>query len=75
MRENQYLRDLNLQVPPSDGRRIEVFANGLPFWGGTQIAIDTTVVSALTGCGKARSSTAGKALRAAKRREDVKYAE
>ena len=27
-----------------DQRRIEVIANGLPFWGGKQVAIDTTVV-------------------------------
>ena len=26
------LRDLNLDVPAADGRRIEVVANGLPIW-------------------------------------------
>ena len=27
---NVFLRDLNLDVPTEDGRRIEVVANGLP---------------------------------------------
>ena len=31
-----------------DERRIEVIANGLPFWGGAQLAVDTTLVSPLT---------------------------
>ena len=41
------VRDLNIARVPSDGRRIEVIANGLPLWGGAQLAIDTTLVSAL----------------------------
>ena len=32
-------------VPASDGRRIEVVANGLPLWQGAQVAVDATVVS------------------------------
>ena len=35
VRENQLLRDLNVVVQADDQRRIEVIANGLPFWGGT----------------------------------------
>ena len=35
------LRDLNLDLPASDGRRTEVVANGLPLWRGVPIAIDT----------------------------------
>ena len=38
------LRDLNLDVPATDGRRIEVVANGLPLWQGAQIAVETTLV-------------------------------
>ena len=32
-------------IHATDGRRIEVVANGLPLWRGAQIAIDTTLVS------------------------------
>ena len=58
MKENQLLRDLNIVVLVTDQRRIEVIANGLPFWCGKQLAIDTTVVSALSGRGVARGRTA-----------------
>ena len=37
-------RDLDLDVPAGDGRRIEVVANGLPIWQGAQIAVDATIV-------------------------------
>ena len=62
VKENQLLRDLNIVVPVTDHRRIEVIANGLPFWGGKQLAIDTTVVSVLTGLGLARSRWEGQAI-------------
>ena len=42
---NVALRDLNLGVPVSDGRRLEVVANGLPAFGGIQVAVDVTLVS------------------------------
>ena len=32
-----------------DARRLEVVADGLPLWGGVQLAVDTTLVSALRG--------------------------
>ena len=51
VKENQLFSELNTVVPVTDQRRSEVIANGLPFWGGKQLAIDTTVVSALTGQG------------------------
>ena len=43
-------------VGPSveDNRRLEVVADGLPLFGGAQLAIDTTVVSALHADGTAR---------------------
>ena len=41
------VRDLNIASVPGDDRRIEVIANGLPLWSGAQLAIDTTLVSAL----------------------------
>ena len=43
------ISDLNIPtVHRIDNRRIEVIANGLPLWGGSQLAIDTTIVSPLT---------------------------
>ena len=56
VKENQLLRDLNIVA------QVEVIANGLPFWGGKQVAIDTTVVSALTGRGVARGRRQGQAI-------------
>ena len=75
VRESQVLRDLNVEVPASDARRIEVIANGLPFWGGKQVALDTTVVSALTQRGEARGRAPGQALREAQRTKEVRYPE
>ena len=45
---NVLLRDLNTHSSRTDERRIEVIANGLPLWNGSQLAIDTTLVSPLT---------------------------
>ena len=45
---------MNLEVPVADARRIEVVANGLPLWSGSQLAIDATIVSPLTRLGDAR---------------------
>ena len=59
VKESQLFRDLNVIVPADNQRRIEVIANGLPFWGGKQVAIDTTVVSTLTG---ARCRRQGQAI-------------
>ena len=44
---NVLVRDLDLGVPhPAlDGRRLEVVAEGLPLFGGVQLALDTTLVS------------------------------
>ena len=48
---NVLVRDLNVDADRSDDRRIEVIANGLPLWGGAQLAVDTTLVSPLTAAG------------------------
>ena len=48
------LRDLNLDAPGTDGRRIEVVANGLPLWQGAQVAVDATIVSPVRRDGSAR---------------------
>ena len=57
-KENQFLRDLNIVVPVTDQRTIGVIA----FWGGKQLAIDTTVVSGLTGLGVAEGRREGQAI-------------
>eukprot|EP00972_Heterocapsa_arctica_P060164 8874430-Heterocapsa_arctica.AAC.1 len=48
VRTNVLVRDLNVAgVRPDDGRRIEVIAEGIPLYGGAQLAIDTALVSPL----------------------------
>ena len=49
-----FLRDMNVGLPLADSRRIEVLANGLPFWQGAQVAVDTTLVCPLTRSGEPR---------------------
>ena len=75
VRENQLVRNLNVTVPADDTRKIEVIASGLPFRGGKQIAIDTTVVSALTGQGAARGRSEGHALKEARKVKERRYHE
>ena len=75
VKENQLLSEVNTVVPVTDQRRIEVIANGLPFWGGKQLAIDTTVVSALTGQGVARGRWEGQAIHEAENTKRRKHHE
>ena len=42
---NVRVADMNVQVPVTDGRRIEVVANGLSRWHGAQLALDATIVT------------------------------
>ena len=75
---NVLVRDLNLDPVRQDDRRIEVIANGLPLWGGAQVAVDTTLVSPLTAAGaprRVRGQTAGAALQAARRAKERSYPE
>ena len=75
---NALLRDLNLVVRRQDERHIEVIANGLPLWSGAQLAVDTTLVSALDSAGQARRHhrlTAGAALRVARKAKERTYPE
>ena len=52
---NVMLRDLDISPPhSSDGRRLEVVAEGLCLFGGCQLALDATVVSTLHGDGTHR---------------------
>ena len=72
------VRDLNVGSVPGDDRRIEVIANGLPLWGGMQLAVDTTLVSALSSTGAPRryqNRAEGAALRQARRAKERTYPE
>lgn len=67
-----------LPAPQQDGRRIEVVADGLPLFHGAQLAIDTTLVSALKRDGRPRPGAAdidGAACTAARRRKEATYPE
>ena len=55
---NMLVRELDLHVPVADARRLEVVVDGLPLFGGAQLAIDTTLVSVLHCDGTARPRTA-----------------
>ena len=76
---NTRLADLNIHtLSRVDDRRIEVIANGLPMWGGSQLAVDTTLVSPLTRSGEARfrgGTFAGAALQDARRTKERTYPE
>ena len=76
---NTRLADLNIHtLSRIDDRRIEVIANGLPMWGGSQLAVDTTLVSPLTRSGEPRSrggTFAGAALKDARRTKERTYPE
>ena len=69
--------NVNVVVPASDERSIEVLASGLPFHHGAQLAIDVTLRSALTSCGGAIMSARenGAALARARPDKERKYAE
>ena len=47
VRQNVFLRDMNVNVPSRDSRHIEVLAQNLPCFGGVQLAADITLRSSL----------------------------
>ena len=55
---NALLRDMNVRVASSDARRIEVLAQDLPCFGGSQLAVDVTLRSPLTRSGEAQPGAA-----------------
>ena len=78
VRTNMFVRDIDLDVPVSDGRRLEVVVDGLPMHGGAQLAVDTILVCALHADGRPRRGAASQdrvALRAAKRKKIATYPE
>ena len=58
VRQNVFLRDMNVNVPAQDSRQIEVLAQGLPCHGGIQLAVDTTLRSAVSCAGEAHPHAA-----------------
>ena len=76
---NVMLRDLDISPPhSSDGRRLEVVAEGLCLFGGCQLALDATVVSTLHGDGTHRRKADvkdGVALKEARRSKEATYPE
>ena len=79
MSTNVMLRDLDISPPhSSDGRRLEVVAEGLCLFGGCQLALDATVVSTLHGDGTHRRKADvedGVALKEARRSKQATYPE
>ena len=79
-KKTRTMLDVKHRIPVHrvDNRRIEVIANGLPLWGGSQLAIDTTIVSPLTSQAaprQHRGQYAGTALRDARRSKERTYPE
>ena len=63
---------MNIDVPVSDARCIEVVAHGLPLWHGAQLALDATIVSPVTRAGEPQpgaDTRPGAAVHAAARRK------
>ena len=78
VRRNAKLRDMNINVSATDERAIEVLASGLGLNHGAQLAVDITVRSAFTACGRARPNTStvdGAVLTEARHDKEAKYAE
>ena len=77
MTTNVLVRDFDLAAPHvDDARRLEVVVDMLPLFGGAQLVVDTTLVSALRADGSCRRRAAqhdGLAAEAArlKRREPI----
>ena len=62
MMVNVFVRDLHLGVVDRlDARRLDIDADGLPLFGGAQLAIDTTLVSPVRQDGTPRRGAASRA--------------
>ena len=58
VRQNVFLKNMNVQVAAEDARRIEVLAQDLPCYEGAQLAIDVTLRGVLTAQGEAQPHAA-----------------
>ena len=75
---NVMVRDLNIEAAVGDARRLEVVVNNLPLFGGSQLAIDTTLVSPVRANGQSIPGAFrhdGVALKRAKQRKQRTYPE
>ena len=76
---NVRVQDLDLlPLGSQDNRRIEIIADGLPLFHGAQLAVDTTMVSALRADGNPRHRSDvldGATLSQARRRKELTYPE
>ena len=76
---NVLVRDMDLAAPDlTDSRRLEVVVDGLPLFGGCQLAVDTTLVCALHCDGSPHGAAAdadGVVLQSARRRKERTYPE
>ena len=75
---NVMVRDLDIAQGNSDSHRLEVIAEGLSLFGGVQLALDATLVSAHHGDGtplRKADTTNGVALRHARKRKEDRYPE
>jgi len=73
-----FLRELNLGLPITDARRLEVVANSLPSFHGAQVAVDVTLVCPIQrdGCPRPGADTEpGLALAQAEERKSRTYPE
>ena len=78
VRFNAFLRDMNVGVAASVARRIEVLAQDLPCFGGSQLAVDVTLRSALGCSGEPQQGAAdidGAILLQARRDKETTYPE
>ena len=73
MATNMFVRNMDLGAPnAADNRRLEVVVDGLPLFGGVQLAVDTILVSAVQGDGVPRRGAKirdGVALASARRKK------
>ena len=76
MATNLLVRHMDLAAPNAhDCRRLEVVADGLPLFGGVQLAVGTTLVSPVRGGGQPQrgaSDRDGVALKRARRKETMR---
>ena len=80
MRTNVLVRELDLHPGQNrlDARRLEVVVDGLELFNGAQLAVDTTLVSALRADGtvsRKGATVGGEALRRARARKERTYPE
>ena len=77
VRQNVFVRDVNVEVGVDDARQIEVLAQDLLCYGGVQMAVDITLRSVLTCQGEAHAHAAddGAMLTKARADKEARYPE